>query len=99
MNPQCEFAPLLRHRFRRSVLKNLIRLASLMFALTSASFAGVSISKPANGAVTNSPMHVVATATPNNPSAPVRVMQIYVDGILSYQVNGTALDTYLNVGQ
>jgi hypothetical protein len=79
-------------------LKNIIGFAALLFAAT-ASFAGVSISLPKSGAVTNSPMHVVATATPNNLSAPVKTMQVYVDGALSYQATGSAIDTYLSVSQ
>jgi hypothetical protein len=83
---------------RRSVLQNAIRLATVLLALTAASFAGVTVSSPTNGATTNSPLHVVATATPNNPSAPIAALQIYVDGGLVYQGKGANVDTYLNVG-
>ncbi len=79
-------------------MKNAIRLAAVLLSFTVASFAGVSISLPTNGATTNSPLHVVATATPNNPSAPIVAMQIYIDGGLVYQGTGAAVDTYLNVG-
>lgn len=79
-------------------MQNAFRLAAVLFALTAASFAGVTVSSPTNGATTNSPLHVVAVATPDNPSAQITAMQIYVDGGLVYQGNGGNIDTYLNVG-
>jgi hypothetical protein len=79
-------------------LQNALRLATALFALTAASFAGVTVSSPTNGATTNSPLHVVAAATPNNPSAPIAATQIYVDGGLVYQGTSANVDTYLNVG-
>ena len=68
-----------------------------LVALSAASFAGVTISSPKNGAVSNSPIHVVASATPIS-SSPVIAMQIYVDGALKYQANAAYLDTYVTVG-
>jgi hypothetical protein len=79
-------------------LQNAIRFATVLLALTAASFAGVTVNSPTNGATTNSPLHVVAAATPNNPAAPIAAMQIYVDGGLVYQGNGANVDTYLSVG-
>jgi len=77
-------------------VKNAIRLAVMLCAVSAAAFAGVTITSPTNGAVANSPLHVVASATPVS-SAPVTAMQIYIDGTLSYQVNGAYVDTYVTV--
>jgi Bacterial Ig domain len=63
------------------------------------SFAGVSISKPTSGAVTNSPMRVVATATPPSSSTRITGMQVYVDGRLAYQKNSSSIDAYISVAQ
>ncbi len=79
-------------------MQNAFRLATVLVALTASSFAGVTVSSPTNGATTNSPLHVVAAATPDNPSAQITAMQIYIDGGLVYQGNGANVDTYLNVG-
>ena len=75
-----------------------IRLAGLFLALTAFSFAGVNISAPANGAVTNSPLHVAATAYPANAASPIVAMQIYVNGGLVYNAPGSTVDTYINLG-
>lgn len=80
-------------------MKNAIRFATLLLTVKAVSFAGVSISKPSNGAVTNSPMHVVATATPPSSSSRITAMQIYVDGRLAYQKSSTSIDTYISVAQ
>ena len=78
-------------------MRNAIRLALVLSAMTAAASAGVIIKSPANGAVANSPLHVIASATPIS-SSPVIVMQIYIDGGLAYQVNGAYVDTYVTVG-
>ncbi len=62
------------------------------------SFAGVNISAPQNGAVSNSPLHVVANATPNNAAVPITAIQIYLDGGLVYSAPGSSVDTYVNMG-
>jgi len=77
-------------------LKNAIRLATFLLALAATSFAGVNVSSPAEGAVTNSPLHVVASASPFNGKT-VTVGQVYIDGKLSFQANGASFDTYANV--
>jgi Bacterial Ig domain len=73
-------------------------LAAVIFAANAASFAGVNVSAPQNGAVTNSPLHVAATATSDNPAAGIAAIQIYVDGGLAYNGAGATVDTYLNLG-
>jgi hypothetical protein len=80
-------------------VKNAIRFATLLLTVKAVSFAGVNISKPASGAVTNSPMHVVATATPPSSSSRITTMQIYVDGRLAYQKSTSSVDTYISVAQ
>ena len=77
-------------------MKNAIRLATFLLALAATSFAGVNVSSPAEGAVTNSPLHVVASASPFNGKA-ITVGQVYIDGKLSFQQNGSSFDTYINV--
>jgi hypothetical protein len=79
-------------------LKNATRIATLLTLLSAVSVAGVNVTQPINGAVSNSPVHVVAAATPSG-SSPVKVMQIYRDGALVYQFSGSSLDTYLDLGQ
>ena len=57
--------------------------------------ATLNVSQPANGAITYSPIHVVASG-----SAPsgVDAMQIYLDGALVYQVNAASFDTTVSAG-
>jgi hypothetical protein len=77
-------------------LKNAIRLATFLLALAATSFAGVNVSSPAEGAVTNSPLHVVASASPFTGKA-ITAGQVYIDGKLAFQHNGSSFDTYINV--
>jgi hypothetical protein len=84
------------HRLLEVSLKSIVRTLSLLLAFTTVSFAGVTINEPANGGVTNSPLHVRASATAWG-SAPVKVMQVYLDGALIYNRAGNALDAYFNV--
>jgi hypothetical protein len=78
-------------------LRKTIRLMMVTLAASATSLAGVNISSPKNGAVTNSPLHVAASATPNS-SAPIKAIQIYVDGGLVYNAGGSTVDTFLNLG-
>jgi Bacterial Ig domain len=78
-------------------LKKLFAIASLVFVLTAVSFAGVTISSPANGASTNSPLHIKASASPWDTSA-IKSMQVYIDGGLVYNRSGSSVDSYFNVG-
>ncbi|MBV9622443.1 MAG: hypothetical protein JOZ14_00515 [Acidobacteria bacterium] len=58
-------------------------------------FAGVSVSAPANGASTSSPVHFVATAS-TGCSRGVGGMGIYsASGVLAYTAPGSRLNTYL----
>ncbi len=79
-------------------LRNAIRLAAVLLATKAASLGAVNISYPQNGAVTNSPLHVAASATSDNPSAPIVAMQVYANGGLVYNGPGSTVDAYINVG-
>jgi hypothetical protein len=79
-------------------LRFTIRLAAVILAAKAAGFAGVNINAPSNGAVTNSPLHVAASANSENPSAQIAAIQIYVDGGLAYNAPGSTVDTHLNLG-
>jgi hypothetical protein len=70
----------------------------MMLGATTASFAGVTISTPHNGQITNSPLHVAASSTSDNPATPIVATQIYVNGGLVYNAPGATVDTYLNMG-
>ena len=79
-------------------MRNAVRLIAILAVTKAASFGAVSISYPQNGATTNSPLHVAASATPDNPSAPIVAMQIYADGGLVYNGPGSTVDTHINMG-
>ncbi len=53
----------------------------------------VTICTPANGATVSSPIHVVAGA---NDSKPIRVLQVYLDGVKVYEIAASSLDTSIN---
>ncbi|MGC2696575.1 MAG: hypothetical protein WA738_12375 [Candidatus Angelobacter sp.] len=71
-------------------MKNAIRLLITTLALATASFAGVTISAPAAGSTSGSPVHFVASASS---SLPVTAMRIYVDNVSVYLVAANHLDT------
>ncbi|HWR14406.1 MAG TPA: Ig-like domain-containing protein [Terriglobales bacterium] len=80
-------------------MKIAIRLATVLLALSAASFAGVTINSPANGATSNSPVHVSASATPNYSNTSIKAMQVYIDGGLVYSQPGSAVNAYFKMGQ
>lgn len=53
----------------------------------------VTICTPANGATVTSPVNIVAGTTDN--ASTVKYVQIYIDGVKQYQVNGNQLNTSL----
>lgn len=75
-------------------MKNTLQLIVIMMILAVASFATVTVSSPAAGASTGSPVHFVASATM---SGTVTAMQVYVDGSLKYNVSGNKIDTYVSM--
>ena len=71
-------------------MKNTIRVLLTTVALATASFAGVTVSSPAAGSTSGSPVHFVASATSTNP---VTAMRIYVDSVSVYLTMTSSLDT------
>ena len=59
-----------------------------------AAFAGVTITSPASGSTSGSPVHFVATGSIGGT---VSAMQIYDNGTKKYQVSGAKIDTYLSM--
>jgi hypothetical protein len=69
----------------------------LTFALAAPAFATVVISSPSNGQTVSSTVQFVATANTNTCSNGVAAIGVYVDNSLIYHVNGTSLNTSLNL--
>ncbi len=75
------------------IKKNALLLIATM-ALSAASFAGVNVSSPSNGATTGSPVHFVASASSTNP---ITGMHIYVDSVSVYNNTAASLDTQIAI--
>jgi hypothetical protein len=75
-------------------LKNTLRILGTILMSAAAAFAGVTISSPAPGSTTGSPVHFVATGSM---SGTVTAMQIYDGSTKKYQVSGSKIDTYLSL--
>ena len=73
-------------------MKNAFRLFLTTLALATASFAGVSVSSPATGSTSGSPVHFVASASSNSP---ITAMRIYVDNASVFLVSANSLNTSL----
>src|SRR5256885_15965955 len=71
-------------------LKNAIRILITTLTLATASFAGVTVSSPATGSTSGSPVHFVASATS---AFPITAMRIYVDNVSVYLVSASTLNT------
>ena len=71
-------------------MKNAIRLLIATLTLATASFAGVTVSSPAAGSTSGSPVHFVASATSTHP---ITAMRIYVDNLSVYLVSASSLNT------
>jgi len=71
-------------------VKNAIRLMIATLTLATASFAGVTVSSPAAGSTSGSPVHFVASATSTHP---ITAMRIYVDNLSVYLVSASSLNT------
>jgi len=71
-------------------VKNAIRLMIATLTLATASFAGVTVSSPAAGSTSGSPVPFVASATSTHP---ITAMRIYVDNISVYLVSASSLST------
>ncbi|HET9840232.1 MAG TPA: Ig-like domain-containing protein [Candidatus Angelobacter sp.] len=75
-------------------MKNALRVLITTLVLSAASFAGVTISSPASGTTTTSPVHFVASASSTNP---ITAMRIYVDNVSVYLVSANKLDTLVTM--
>lgn len=75
-------------------MKNAIRLMIATLTLATASFAGVSVSSPAAGSTSGSPVHFVASATSTHP---ITAMRVYVDGVSAYLVSASSLNKYVTM--
>lgn len=71
-------------------MKNAIRLIIATLTLATASFAGVTVSSPAAGSTSGSPVHFVASATSTHP---VTAMRIYVDNVSVFLNSASSLNT------
>ena len=78
-------------------MKKAIRLLITTLTLATACFAGVTVTSPAAGSTSGSPVHFVASATSTHA---VTAMRIYVDNVSVYLVDAGKLDTsvVLNAG-
>jgi hypothetical protein len=77
----------------KTAIKRWAVLAS-MLGMSAVAFAGVTISSPASGSTTASPVHVVASASSTRP---ISAMTIYVDGVSKFNTYTNHLDTSLAV--
>jgi Big-like domain-containing protein len=71
-------------------LKTALRVAIVILALASFSYASITISSPTAGTSVGSPVHIVASATSSNP---IVAMKVYVDSTLKYSVSAAKIDT------
>jgi hypothetical protein len=70
-------------------------VSTLFLFMTVAAFAGVSVSSPAAGGSTSSPVHFAASASG---SSPISAMRIYVDSSSAYLVSAGSLNTNISMG-
>ncbi|MBZ5504895.1 MAG: hypothetical protein LAO78_05340 [Acidobacteriia bacterium] len=75
-------------------MKNAIRLLITTLTLATAAFAGVTVSSPATGSTSGSPVHFVASATSTHP---ITAMRVYVDNVSVYLVSASKLDTSMAI--
>jgi hypothetical protein len=82
----------------KTLFKKNICLFVVTFALSAASFAGVTVSSPSAGSTAGSPVHFVASSTSTHP---ITAMRIYVDNVSVYNTSAASLDTQiaLSTGQ
>ena len=75
-------------------MRNEIRYVMASLMLAASAFAGVTISSPAPGSTSASPVHFVASASS---SAPVTAMRIYVDNVSVFAISAGNLDTQVPI--
>jgi len=77
-------------------VKQILRVLTVGFALTAASFAGVTVSSPANGVTSSSPVHVVASASSTHP---ITGMRVYVDNVSAFSTSAAKIDAFVAMSQ
>lgn len=75
-------------------MQKAIRYVMANLVLAASAFAGVTISSPAPGSSSASPVHFVASASS---SAPITAMRIYVDNASVYLTSANQLDTQVSI--
>jgi hypothetical protein len=71
-------------------MRKILELALVTVSMTSAAFAGITVSSPTAGSSLGSPVHFVASASS---TSSVNAMKIYVDNNVAYSVSASKLDT------
>lgn len=75
------------------MIKTIFQTVIVSAALSIASFAGVTVSSPANNANVGTSAHFVASAA--SPYAPINAMSVNIDSVNVYHVKGGSLDVTL----
>ena len=73
-------------------MRHAIRYVIAALMLAASAFAGVTVSLPAPGATSGSPVHFVASASS---TAPIMAIRIYVDYVSVYTNSASSLDTFI----
>ncbi len=82
----------------RNRLLLIVIVCPLVVLLTSAAFAGVTVTSPKNNSTVSGAVNYVASATTSSCSEGVASMGIYTaPGVLAYVVNGDSMNTELNL--
>src|SRR6516164_6186698 len=74
----------------KTAIKRWAVLLAALFGTSAMAFAGVTISSPAPGATSASPVHFVASASS---SQPISAMTVYVDNVSQFTTYSNHLDT------
>ena len=73
-------------------MRHTIRYVIATLVLAASAFAGVTVSSPAQGAASGSPVHFVASASS---TAPITAMRVYVDYVSVYTNSTNSIDTFI----
>ena len=75
-------------------MKQAVRSVIAILVLAASSFAGVTVTSPAPGSTSGSPVHFVASASS---TLPITAMRIYVDSVSTYTISSSTLNTSLAI--
>src|SRR5215831_14213888 len=78
----------------KTAIKRWAVLLAALFGTSAMAFAGVTISSPAPGSTSTSPVHFVASASS---SLPIVAMRIYVDDTSVFTTSNSQLDTFVTL--